>query len=115
MADNPYHTDYPGVGPFYGRGDELDLLERAVARGRRSIAAVMGGRGMGKTSFAIELQRRLHEREIATAHLIRHVHLTPETFLNRVGTCLASRSIPSRPSTPWFKRCEILGRLAWSC
>jgi hypothetical protein len=90
VKENPYRTDFPGQGPFYGRSNELSFLERAIENGRRSIAAIMGGRGMGKTSFAIELQRRLHAREISAVHLIRRPDPSPEAFLDSLGRCLGA-------------------------
>jgi hypothetical protein len=85
MAGNPYRIDIPGEGPFYGRDQALDDLVRDIDRGRKSIAAVMGGRGMGKTSFAIELQRRLRARGISAVHLVRSPPATAEAFLASMG------------------------------
>jgi hypothetical protein len=46
---NPY-VESPG--PFVGRTDELAQLRTSLTRGRSALAAIMAGRGMGKTSFA---------------------------------------------------------------
>src|ERR1700710_2278641 len=56
---NPYRTDYPGAGFFSGRASEIALLVESMLTGRQSLAAVMGGRGMGKTSLALRIQSEL--------------------------------------------------------
>src|SRR5690606_27479409 len=55
---NPYVEDL-----FVGRTTELTKLGNELTRGRSTLAAVMGGRGMGKTSFARELERVLHQSD----------------------------------------------------
>lgn len=82
---NPYRTDYPGSGLFYGRGEELHLLRDAIQSGRRSIAAVMGGRGMGKTSFALRLRALLGEGGITATYLIRKPEAEAHRFLAQLG------------------------------
>jgi hypothetical protein len=86
---NPYRTDIPGVGPFYGRDEEISLLIDAVRNRRSAIAAIMGGRGMGKTTFALMLKKRLLEHEgLQDVYLIRRPEAKPENFLAQLGTCL---------------------------
>lgn len=92
---NPYRTDPPGQGPFYGRAEDLDRLCNDIQSGRRSIAAVMGGRGMGKTSFALRLQTQLRERGISSVHLIRRPASDAVDFLNQLGRRLGASLDPA--------------------
>lgn len=55
---NPY-TDLPTSELFYGREELLTPLVEAMNSGRRAIAAVTGGRGMGKSSLSRKLEQRL--------------------------------------------------------
>ena len=86
MEQNPYRTDFPGAAPFYGREHELERLCQAMEAGRRSLAAVMGGRGMGKTSFALRLAELLGR---ADGHLVCQItpeaKAEPEAFLAQLG------------------------------
>ncbi len=50
---------YADTRLFMGRARELERLTRELSRARGALAAVMAGRGMGKTSFATELKLRL--------------------------------------------------------
>ena len=89
--DNPYRTDYPGAGVFVGRRQELDTLVRALRSGRQSIAAVMGGRGMGKTSLAVKLEEELSRDGTTAVHLIRRPAKAPEDFWAQVMEELGAR------------------------
>ncbi len=57
--DNPYRSDLPANTLFVGREDLLGDLIHAVHSGRNTIRTIMGGRGMGKSSFAAQLATRL--------------------------------------------------------
>jgi hypothetical protein len=59
-VENPYRADLPvEARRFIGRGALIDELCGAVRAERNSIRAVMGGRGMGKTSLAAQIEARL--------------------------------------------------------
>lgn len=62
MADgveNPYRRDRIADALFVGREALLAELCAPVRAGRNAVRAVMGGRGMGKSSLARQLQKRL--------------------------------------------------------
>lgn len=58
---NPYRTDGVADALFVGRKALLDELCAAVRSERNAIRAVMGGRGMGKSSLARQLEVRLQK------------------------------------------------------
>lgn len=86
---NPYRTDYPGAGSFYGRTSEIALLVDSMRTGRQSLAAVMGGPGMGKTSLALRVQEQLGSDPSLTVHLVRKVSADPLDFLSQLSVRLA--------------------------
>lgn len=49
---NPYRPDLPAGALFTGREAELRRLRDGLTVGTPGVIAVMGGRGMGKTSLA---------------------------------------------------------------
>ncbi|KYF77270.1 hypothetical protein BE11_17850 [Sorangium cellulosum] len=95
--ENPYRSDIPGAGPFVGRTAELDLLASALRTGRRAIAAVMGGRGMGKTALALELQKRLTTDGTRAVHLVRRPSRDAAAFLSQLASILG---LPLDPIMP---------------
>ena len=59
-VENPYRADLPvQARRFIGRGALLEELCAAVRAERDAVRAVMGGRGMGKTSLAAQIHARL--------------------------------------------------------
>ncbi|MBI5514279.1 MAG: ATP-binding protein [Deltaproteobacteria bacterium] len=58
-VENPYRRDRVADALFVGREALLAELAGAVRAGRNAIRAVMGGRGMGKSSLARQLQKSL--------------------------------------------------------
>jgi hypothetical protein len=57
---NPYRTDIAARDKlFLGRVALIEALEASVHEGRNAVHAIMGGRGMGKTSLAENLRQRL--------------------------------------------------------
>jgi hypothetical protein len=58
-SDNPYRTDLVADATFVGRERLIIEIVESVREGRNSLHAVMGGRGMGKSSFAQQLNRRI--------------------------------------------------------
>lgn len=59
MTDRRFRTDLPDVEHFAGRAHEIAKLVGAMTEGVNSIAAVMGGRGMGKSSLLRRVEREL--------------------------------------------------------
>ncbi|MEZ4295023.1 MAG: ATP-binding protein [Polyangiaceae bacterium] len=59
---NPYRSDAEADDLFIGREKELSEIVSTVVDGRNAMHAVMGGRGMGKSSFARQLKKRLGAR-----------------------------------------------------
>lgn len=90
MADvprsNPYRRDRVAEALFVGREELLGDLVGAVRAGRNMIRAVMGGRGMGKSSLARQLAKRLgaEARTVVVAG-------DPPKVIARVGEALGVR------------------------
>lgn len=57
--ENPYRTDRTADDLFVGREELIVSLLTTVRDRRNAIHAVMGGRGMGKSSFAGQFAKRL--------------------------------------------------------
>lgn len=57
--ENPYRTDQIADALFVGREALIAQLAATIRERRNAIRAVMGGRGMGKSSFARQLEKRL--------------------------------------------------------
>ena len=95
--EGPYRSDIPGAGPFVGRKGEIDSLVRSLRTGRRALAAVMGGRGMGKTALALELQKRLATDPRNVVHLIRRPASDGGIFLSQLSSILG---LPLDPILP---------------
>lgn len=57
--ENPYRGDVEADTLFVGREGLIEELAATILGRRNAIHAVMGGRGMGKSSFAKRLQKRL--------------------------------------------------------
>jgi len=82
MGRNPY-AESPG--PFSGRAQELETLERELLRGRGALAAIMAGRGMGKTRLARELRERLLAVPSCETHYWPRTPGEPGDFLSKLG------------------------------
>ncbi|AGP35053.1 hypothetical protein BE04_44035 [Sorangium cellulosum] len=106
--ENPYRSDIPGEGPFVGRSSEIAQLAGALRTGRRAIAAVMGGRGMGKTALAIELHRRLAADGTKVVHLVRRPSRDAAAFLSQLASILG---LPLDPILPVESIVEAIGAL----
>jgi Cdc6-like AAA superfamily ATPase len=71
---NPYH--YLGPVPnkefFFDREEELNttsIVIKQIIKGSMGGVLIQGGRGSGKTSFLLELQRRLDADNIVNAYI----------------------------------------------
>ncbi|MCX4239787.1 AAA family ATPase [Paraliomyxa miuraensis] len=87
-VENPYRHDAPGVGPFVGRRVELTKLRRSVEAGRNALAAVMGGRGMGKTALATRLLSALEGDEQFVVRSIARVGRDTGAFVRQLEDAL---------------------------
>jgi Cdc6-like AAA superfamily ATPase len=94
---NPYRSDLPGVGPFYGRDAEIEGLVTALRNGRRALAAVMGGRGMGKTTLALRVKEKLSGIEGTIVHAVALPRREPAQFLAQLESHLG---LPLDPLSP---------------
>jgi hypothetical protein len=54
---NPYRHDLPAIELFFGRQGHLSRVKQALTTGRNALMAVMGGRGMGKSSLLLAIER----------------------------------------------------------
>ncbi len=85
---NPYRHDVPGGGPFVGRERELNELRTSIRAGRNALAAVMGGRGMGKTALAGQLRQALAADDHLVVEVIDRVEREPGAFVQQLERCL---------------------------
>lgn len=86
MATNPYSE---ANKVFFGREIELATLVRDLTRGASALAAVMAGRGMGKTSLARQLELRLSNHEGCKVFRWPHTPSSMDEFLRKLGQSLA--------------------------
>lgn len=89
-ASNPYRHDLPGLGPFVGRHTELKELRTSIVVGRNALAAVMGGRGMGKTALAGRLAQELAADDGLSVHVVGRVDRDPRAFVRQLEQCLGT-------------------------
>lgn len=64
MLENPYRSDLEADALFVGREALIAELRATILGRRNAIHAVMGGRGMGKSSFAKRLQKTLGDEAL---------------------------------------------------
>lgn len=83
---NPYAEAHKA---FFGRELELAALERDLTRGASALAAVMAGRGMGKTSLARQLELRLSNHEGCKVFRWPHTPSSRDELLRKLGQSLA--------------------------
>ena len=117
MSDVDLGADLPEIAHFVGRVEERAELVDALTSGVNSIASVMGGRGMGKSSLLRQVERDL------AAHPIKVVRVdfpgTAASFLARVGATVTSESLEQksraavdrmgRPLAPAYRAACIAG------
>ena len=90
QSRNPYHPDLPRTAPFYGRGKLLEFLVRRILEEDNCIAAVMGGRGMGKTALATHIANRVLEGDRARVHMIERPGSDPIVFVEKLAARLGA-------------------------
>lgn len=100
---NPYHADRPASELFLGRGDILGALERAFTTGRQAIAAVTGGRGMGKSSLTRKLEAILAEHPDVFTIRIDRPATTPGGFARALASALGREIDPDEPAASLFE------------
>lgn len=86
MTDLRFLTDLPDVEHFAGRAHEIAKLMGAMTEGFNSIAAVMGGRGMGKSSLLRRVERELDGHPIKVVRVDAPGHAA--AMLARLTTAL---------------------------
>jgi type II secretory pathway predicted ATPase ExeA len=91
---NPYRHDLPGVGPFVGRSVELDELRGSIVTGRNALAAVMGGRGIGKTALAARLRKDLAGNDDLVVRVVERVDPEPGKFVGQLERRLGASIDP---------------------
>jgi hypothetical protein len=64
-VENPYRSDRVAEAIFVGRQALITELCAAVRSGRNAVRAVMGGRGMGKSSLTKQIELRLAPHALA--------------------------------------------------
>jgi len=94
---NPYRLDAPGRAPFFGRADDLERLQRALRSGRNAMAAVMGGRGMGKTALLVRLRERLERDPELEVMTVERVPTGPSDFVGVLSKKLGRSLDPCLP------------------
>jgi type II secretory pathway predicted ATPase ExeA len=65
LLENPYRSDRVADDLFVGRQELIGQLAAAILEGRNAIRAVMGGRGMGKSSLVKRLAKHLGQDALA--------------------------------------------------
>jgi hypothetical protein len=85
---NPYRPDLPASDLFTGRAEERRRLREALGSGTPGVVAVMGGRGMGKTTLA-----RTAEADAAASVQVAFVARPkePRDVLNDLGDALGGK------------------------
>lgn len=88
MSDANVGADLPETAHFVGRAEERAELVEALTSGVNSIASVMGGRGMGKSSLLRQV-----ERDLAT-HAVKIIRVdfpgAAASLLARVGASIGA-------------------------
>lgn len=76
-VENPYRADMVASPLFFGREQLIGELVGAARSGRNAVRAVMGGRGMGKSSLAGRLRDRLedHANVVVTQGAVQEASL----------------------------------------
>lgn len=98
---NPYRSDRTAGELFVGRAALLSDLQGAFLSGRLAIRAVMGGRGMGKTSLAEQLETRTQGKMLCI-----RTDGQPEDILRQLGKGLGAPLDPDDLPQTLAKACE---------
>ena len=102
-----------GFSRFVGRGDEMHVLESALARAREGnaqVVGIVGDAGLGKSRLCFEFLERCRARGLMTYETTGVAHGKAIPFLPMLRCFAPSTASPSRTATPRRAR-RIAGRL----
>jgi ABC-type dipeptide/oligopeptide/nickel transport system ATPase subunit len=54
--------DAPDISPFFGRSEELNQLEKAIAQQNSRLVTILGISGIGKTALALQLIEQIKDK-----------------------------------------------------
>lgn len=54
--------DAPDISPFFGRSEELNQLEKAIAQQHSRLVTILGISGIGKTALALQLVEQIKDK-----------------------------------------------------
>lgn len=54
--------DAPDISPFFGRSEELNQLEKAIAQQHSRLVTILGISGIGKTALALQLIEQIKDK-----------------------------------------------------
>ncbi|MFB2981511.1 NB-ARC domain-containing protein [Microseira sp. BLCC-F43] len=55
-------NDAPDIGSFYGRSEELNILEKWIVQERCRLVAILGISGSGKSAIAVQLVEKIQDK-----------------------------------------------------
>lgn len=100
--------EVPDAEPFYGRGEELDILETWIVKERCRVAMVLGMAGMGKTSLSAQLVDRIQSHFDGVIWRSLFFSPTPENLLADLLQFLDDRPEPTPLDRFDCQLCELM-------